>query len=63
MFGAFQVVLVANDLPAKAGDIRDLGSIPGSRRLPGGAHSKPLQYSRLENSMDRGAESDTTEVT
>ena len=48
----------------------DLGSIPGSGRSPGGGHGNPLQYSCLENSMDRGArqaspwghkESDTTE--
>ena len=38
-----------------AGDIRDAGSIPGSGRLPGGEHDKPLQYSCLENHMDRGA--------
>ena len=41
--------------PANAGDIRDLGSIPGSGRSPGGGHSNPLQYSCLENPMDRGA--------
>ena len=34
---------------------RDQGSIPGSGRFPGGGHSSPLQYSCLENSMDRGA--------
>ena len=33
----------------------DLGSIPGSGRSPGGGHGNPLQYSGLENSMDRGA--------
>ena len=38
-----------------AGDIRDLGSIPGSGRSPVGGHSNPLQYSCLENPMDRGA--------
>jgi len=38
-----------------AGDIRDTGSIPGSRRSPGGGHGKPLQYSCLENPVDRGA--------
>ena len=37
------------------GDIRDMGSIPVSRRSPGGGHGNPLQYSRLENPMDRGA--------
>ena len=41
--------------PANAGDIRDLGSIPGSGRSPGGEHGNPLQYSCLENPMDRGA--------
>ena len=41
--------------PANAGDERDLGSIPGSRRCPGGGNSNPLQYSCLENPMDRGA--------
>ena len=35
-------------------DIRDMGSIPGSGRSPGGGHENPLQYSCLENSMDRG---------
>ena len=41
--------------PAHAGDIRDVGLIPGSGRSPGGGHGNPLQYSRLENPMDRGA--------
>ena len=40
---------------ANAGDIRDLGSIPGSGRFPGGGTGNPLQYSCLENPMDRGA--------
>ena len=35
--------------PAKAGDTRDMGLIPGSGRSPGGGHSNPLQYSCLEN--------------
>ena len=39
----------------KAGDVRDMGSIPGSGRCPGGGHGHPLQYSYLENPMDRGA--------
>ena len=52
---ASQVVLVVKNLPAKAGDIRDMGSIPESGRSPGGGHGNPLQYSCLENSMDRGA--------
>ena len=41
--------------PANAGDIRDEGSIPGSGRSPSGEHGNPLQYSCLENPMDRGA--------
>ena len=43
------------NLPDNAGDIRDAGSIPGSGRSPGGGHSNPLQYSPLENPMDRGS--------
>ena len=49
------MVLVVRNLPANAGDIRDMGSIPGSGRSPGGGHGNPLQYSCLENPMDRGA--------
>ena len=41
--------------PADEGDIRDVGSIPGSGRSPGGGHSNPLQNSCLENPMDRRA--------
>ena len=41
--------------PANAGDIRDRGSIPVSGRYPGGGHGHSLQYSCLENPMDRGA--------
>ena len=41
--------------PANAGDLRDIGSIPGSGRSPGGGHGNPLQYSCLENPMDKGA--------
>ena len=41
--------------PARAGDIRDVGSTPASGRSPGGGHGNPLQYSCLENLMDRGA--------
>ena len=41
--------------PVNAGDVRDTGLIPGSGRSPGGEHGNPLQYSCLENSMDRGA--------
>ena len=43
---------MVKNLPANAGD---LGSIPGSGRSPGGGHGNPLQYSCLENPMDRGA--------
>ena len=53
--GASQVVLVVKNLPANAEDTRDVGSIPGSGRSPGDGHGNPLQYSCLENPMDRGA--------
>ena len=48
------MALVVKNLPASAGGIRDVGSIPGSRRSPGGGHGDPFQYSCLENPMDRG---------
>ena len=70
---ASQVALVVKNPPASAEDIRDAGSIPESGRFPGGGHGNSLQYSCLENPMDRGAwqtivhrvakESDTTEET
>ena len=41
--------------PANAGDIGDVGSIPGSARSPGGGHGNLLQYSYLENPVDRAA--------
>ena len=41
-------------LSADAEDIRDVGSIYGSERSPGEGHGKSLQYSRLDNPMDRG---------
>ena len=41
--------------PANAGDIRDVGLILGLGRSPGGEHANPLQYSCLENPMDREA--------
>ena len=50
-----QVVLVVKNPPANAGDIRDPSLIPGLGRCPGGGHGNPLQYSCLENPMDRGA--------
>ena len=47
--GASQVMLVVKNLPANAGEIKDVGSIPGSGKIPGGGHRNPLQYSCLEN--------------
>ena len=44
-----------SDSKGSACNAGDLGSIPGSRRSPGEGHSNPLQYSCLENFMDRGA--------
>ena len=49
-----QVVLVVKNPPANAGDIRDMDSIPGSERFPGGGHGNPLQFSCLENPMETG---------
>ena len=63
---------MVKNLPANAGDTRDLGSIPGSGRSPGGGHGNPLQYSCLENPQGQEsgrlrhasvAESDTPEAT
>ena len=54
-FRASQVALVVKNLPAKAGDVRDSGCTPGSGRSPGEGNGYPLQYSCLENSMNRGA--------
>ena len=65
-----QVALVVKNPPANAEDIRDRGSITGSGRSSGEGNGNSLQYSCLENSVDRGAwqatvqwvaESDTTE--
>ena len=53
--GACQVMLVVKNLPAKAEDRKDAGLIPGMVRSPGGGKGNPLQYSCLENPMDRGA--------
>ena len=68
--GASQVVLVVKNTPVNAGDIRNAVLIPGSGRSPGGGQGNLLQYSCLENPMDRGSlagysaqgckESDTT---
>ena len=49
------MALVVKDLPTNAGDLRDAGSILGLEQSPGGAHGNPLQYSYLENPMDREA--------
>ena len=58
--------------PANAGDVRDLDSIPGLGRSPGEGNGSPLQYSSLENPIDRSLagyspwgckESDVTEAT
>ena len=66
------MLLVVKNPPVNAGDVRDAGSMPELGRSPGGGHGNPLQYSCLENSMDRGAwqaavdrvtESDTTDAT
>ena len=63
---------MVKNLPANAGDFRDVGSIPRLGRSPGGGYGNPLHYSHLENPMDRGAwrakvrgvaESDTTTAT
>ena len=55
MSGASQVVLVVKNLLANAGDMRNLGSVPELGRFPGRGHGNPLQYSCLENPMDKGA--------
>ena len=51
---ASQVALAVKNPPANAGDTRDEGLIPGLRRSLGGGNGNPLQYSCLENSIDRG---------
>ena len=52
---ASQVALVVKNLPAGSGDVRDVGSVPGLGRSPGGGFGDPLQYSYPENAVDRGA--------
>ena len=52
---ASQVVPVVKNPPTNAGDLRDVASIHGLGRSPGGGHGNPLQYSCLENPMDTGA--------
>ena len=49
------MALVVKNVSANAGDAREIGFIPGLGRSPGGGHGNPLQYSCLENPMDRGA--------
>ena len=49
------MALVVKNPPDNAGDARGLGLIPGSGRSPGEGNGNPLQYSCLENPMDRGA--------
>ena len=49
------MALAVKNPPANAGDTRDVSSIPGSGRSPGGGYGNPLQYSCLENPMDREA--------
>ena len=52
---ASQVALVVKNLPTNAGDIKDVGSIPGLGRFPGEGNGNPLQYFCQENPMDREA--------
>ena len=54
------MVVVVKNPPANAGDIKDVGVIPGLGRSPEGGDGSPLQFSCLENPMDRGVESDMT---
>ena len=49
------MALVVKNPPANVGDKRDRDSVPGLGRSPGGGHGNPLQYSCLENPVDRGA--------
>ena len=46
---------MVKNLPANAGDIKDMGSIPGLGKSPGGGNGNPLQYSCLQNPIDSGA--------
>ena len=55
LLGASQKALAIKNLPANVGDVRDVDSIPGLGRSPGGGYDNPLQYSCLENLTDRGA--------
>ena len=49
------MTVVVKNPPASAGDLTNVGLIPGLGRSSGGEHENPLQYSCLENPMDRGA--------
>ena len=51
---ASHMTLVMKKPPANAAHVRDVDSIPGSGRSPGGGHGNPSQFSCLENCMDRG---------
>ena len=53
-FGACQVMLVVKNQPANRGDMRDEASVPGLGRSSGGGHGNPVQYSCLEDPMNRG---------
>ena len=55
------MALVVKNPPSNAGELRDVGSIPGLGRSPGGEHDNPLQYSCLENPMDRIASQATVQ--
>ena len=52
---ASQMALVVKNPPPSAEHVKDTGLIPGLGRSPGEGHGNPLQYSCLENPMDRGA--------
>ena len=52
---ASQLLLVVKNPPANTRDLRGMGLIPGWERSIEGGHGNPLQYSCLENPMDRGA--------
>ena len=55
LFWTSQVALVVKNLRPNSGDTRDVGLIPGLGRPPGGGPGNLIQYSCLENPMDRGA--------
>ena len=53
--GASQLMLLVKNLHANAGDVRNMDSVPGFGKSPGEGHGNCLQYTCLENPMDRGA--------